>query len=429
MKQHHTLQPKLRFPEFEEEWLEFKFKDLYEFKSTNSFSRDKLNYEIYNVKNIHYGDIHVKFKTLFDITKENVPYINEEIDISKISEDNYLKEGDVIIADASENYDDIGKAIEIINLNNEKVISGLHTFLARKISDINYNGFISYVFKTKIYRHQIYKIAQGTKVLSLSSNRVANLNLNIPSLPEQQKIADYLSTIDNKINLLEEKKAQLALYKKAMMQKLFSQEIRFKPSEAEALEAYPEWEEKRLGEVVSLKGGYAFKSDLFKENGVSIMRISNISNNNIYIDENNMVYYDDFKISNSYKVFTGELLIALSGATTGKASIYNLENFSYVNQRVGVFKSINKCYYNFIVQYIFSSSFTKELKKMLVAGAQPNISTSEIESIILNMPTSEKEQQKIADFLSAIDESIEKVTEQISQTQSFKKAMLQQMFV
>src|SRR5690606_13597737 len=284
----------------------------------------------------------------------------------------------------------------------------------------NLNLFLEIYFKTTFWhKYMFIEGNQGARSdrMAVGKDTLSKLPISLPSLPEQQKIADYLSTIDTKINLLEEKKAQLALYKKAMMQKLFSQEIRFKPTqchtepvevepvEVELMETYPEWEEKRLGEVVSLKGGYAFKSDLFKENGVSIMRISNISNNNIYIDENNMVYYDDFKISNSYKVFTGELLIALSGATTGKASIYNLENFSYVNQRVGVFKSINKCYYNFIVQYIFSSSFTKELKKMLVAGAQPNISTSEIESIILNMPTSEKEQQKIADFLSAIDES------------------------
>src|SRR5690606_3743337 len=401
MKQQHKLQPKLRFPEFEGDWD----------KSNLGNISKKPKYGL-NSSATEYDGIN-GYLRITDIDESSNKFIKDKLTSpDSFSDEFLLKEWDLIFTRTGAS---TGKSYLYTKEDGKLYFAG---FLIKfSLKDICNDKFVFYQTKLVRYSKWVKIMSMRSGQPGINSEEYSTLDIILPSLPEQQKIADYLSTIDTKINLLEEKKAQLALYKKAMMQKLFSQEIRFKPTqchtepvevepvEVELMETYPEWEEKRLGEVVSLKGGYAFKSDLFKENGVSIMRISNISNNNIYIDENNMVYYDDFKISNSYKVFTGELLIALSGATTGKASIYNLENFSYVNQRVGVFKSINKCYYNFIVQYIFSSSFTKELKKMLVAGAQPNISTSEIESIILNMPTSEKEQQKIADFLSAIDES------------------------
>ena len=92
-------------------WQFKKFGDIYEFKSTNSYSRDCLNYEAGEVKNIHYGDIHTKFKSNFNVDNENVPFINTEIDILKIPSECYCREGDLVIADASEDYDDIGKTI------------------------------------------------------------------------------------------------------------------------------------------------------------------------------------------------------------------------------------------------------------------------------------------------------------------------------
>lgn len=112
------------------------------FKVTNSYSRDNLNYESGIVKNIHYGDIHTKFQTLFDLEKENVPYINKDISLNRISEDFYCEEGDVIFADASEDLNDVGKSIEIINLNGEKLLSGLHTLLARPQKIISLKVFL-----------------------------------------------------------------------------------------------------------------------------------------------------------------------------------------------------------------------------------------------------------------------------------------------
>ena len=143
------------FPEWEEKTLG----EVYTFKVTNSFSRENLNYEEGVVKNIHYGDIHTRFSTLFDITKETVPYINTQLSIDRISIDNYCVEGDIILADASEDLEDVGKSIEIVNLNNERLLSGLHTLLARPVTPLS-SGFGGFLFMSNSIRQQIKKEAQ-----------------------------------------------------------------------------------------------------------------------------------------------------------------------------------------------------------------------------------------------------------------------------
>jgi len=191
--------PNLRFSEFEGNWNKQVLRNLMEFKVTNSFSRENLNYENGTVKNIHYGDIHTKFQTLFDITKEIVPYINKDISIDRILEDFYCKEGDIVFADASEDLNDVGKSIEIDNLGNEKLLSGLHTLLARPKKNYFHKGFKGYLFKSNSVRFQIQKEAQGTKVLSISAKRISNIKLSFPSIPEQEKITGLLTLVDSRI--------------------------------------------------------------------------------------------------------------------------------------------------------------------------------------------------------------------------------------
>ena len=233
--------PLLRFSEFKDKWNEEKMDEIYSFKVTNSFSRDNLNYEEGTVKNIHYGDIHTKFQTLFDITKEAVPFVNSDISIDRISEDNYCKEGDLILADASEDLNDVGKSIEIFNLNNEKLLAGLHTILARPNLEKFDIGFGGYLFKSYKVRTKIQKEAQGSKVLSISATRLTNISLNFPSKDEQKKIVKCFSAIDEKIQALKKKHSLLEQYKKGVMQKLFSQALRFKDEDGKE---FSDWEVK-----------------------------------------------------------------------------------------------------------------------------------------------------------------------------------------
>lgn len=216
--------PKVRFPEFvkEGEWIIEQFNKVYNFLVTNSFSRENLNYEKGTVKNIHYGDIHTKFSTLFDITKEYVPYITPNTSIERIREECYCKEGDLIFADASEDLNDVGKSIEIVNLNNEKLVSGLHTLLARQIESKLAIGFAGYLFKSDWVRKQIQREAQGAKVLGISTNRISNIKITYPqNTEEQQKIASCLWVLDELISSQSQKIEQLKVNKKGLMQGLF----------------------------------------------------------------------------------------------------------------------------------------------------------------------------------------------------------------
>ena len=203
------------------DWEEKEYSDIYTFYSTNSLSRDKLNYTDGNIKNIHYGDIHKKFKTMFDVIKEKVPFVNIDVDISKIKEENYCSEGDLIIADASEDYADIGKTIEILNLNGEKLIAGLHTFLARPNKYNMKFGFMGYLLQSYKVRKQVMTIAQGTKVLSLSTSRLGKVKLDLPCLEEQTKIANFLSSIDTKISQNKKALEETKKFKKALLQQMF----------------------------------------------------------------------------------------------------------------------------------------------------------------------------------------------------------------
>lgn len=202
-------------------WEEKLYEDIFTFYTTNSLSREKLNYDNGSVKNIHYGDIHTKFKTLFDLTRESVPFINDDVDLSKVKAENYCQEGDLVIADASEDYADIGKSIELVNLNKQKVVAGLHTFLARPAKSKTYKGFSGYLVQAPYVRKQIMTIAQGTKVLSLSPSRLGKVKLQIPSINEQQKIASFLSSIDTKIESVSAQIEGTKGYKKGLLQQMF----------------------------------------------------------------------------------------------------------------------------------------------------------------------------------------------------------------
>ena len=216
--------PRLRFAEFRDagEWSNSSLEELYSFKATNSFSREQLNYEIGEVKNIHYGDIHTKFSTSFYIKEESVPYINPTESLEKKKHDCYCEEGDMIFADASEDLNNVGKSIEIVSLNNEKLLSGLHTLLGRQKKSRLVIGFGGYLFKSSRIRTQIKREAQGAKVLGISAARISRIDIAFPiNKKEQQKIAACLTALDDLIAAQTQKIAKLKTHKRGLMQQFF----------------------------------------------------------------------------------------------------------------------------------------------------------------------------------------------------------------
>jgi type I restriction enzyme S subunit len=203
------------------EWEEKEFGSVFDFLRTNSFSRKQLDYENGTVKNIHYGDIHTKFKSQFDPLQESVPFINEKIGLDNVPQKSFCKKGDLVIADASEDYKDIGKAIEVINLDGYKLVAGLHTILARDTKKQTVTGFKGYLMQSRYVRLQIMKLATGASVLGISKTNLSKIKIFLPSQFEQQKITDFLRAIDQKINLTKDQLDQTQTFKKGLLQQMF----------------------------------------------------------------------------------------------------------------------------------------------------------------------------------------------------------------
>jgi len=186
----------LRFPEFTGEWKRIKVSDLLDFYSTNSLSWEQLEYEPNEPYNLHYGLIHVGLSTLIDMTKDKLPSIKDG-NVPKKYE--LCKEGDIAFADASEDTNEVAKVVEFYDLDGKKVLCGLHTIHGRNNNGLTAKGFLGYCFSSTVFHNQIRRIAQGTKIYSISTRNFSEIFVGLPSRNEQQKIATLLRLIDERI--------------------------------------------------------------------------------------------------------------------------------------------------------------------------------------------------------------------------------------
>ena len=188
----------MRFLQFTDEWSKFAVSELLNTYPTNSLSWDKLSYiEKSKIKNIHYGIIHNGFKsTIINGNNQFIPFVNNSFIPKSYT---LLQDGDLILADASEDRKDVGRPVEMINVDNQKIISGLHTIHARNKTNLLINGFKGFYFQSYAMKKQIYKIANGSKIYGISPSSFNELFISVPSKEEQQKIVNLLQTIECRI--------------------------------------------------------------------------------------------------------------------------------------------------------------------------------------------------------------------------------------
>ncbi|WP_390424898.1 restriction endonuclease subunit S [Helicobacter pylori] len=272
-----------------------------------------------------------------------------------------------------------------------------------------------YYFLCYIEKEWLESGQQGSQV-NLNVDLIKNKEVFYPKdLNEQIAIANILSDVDHYLYTLDALILKKESVKKALSFELLSQRKRLKGFNQD-------WQKVRLGDICYLKNGFSFKSDLFKNMGIPIIRISNISSVDNCINTNDLVFYDPILIDNDYILKQGDLILAMSGATTGKSCLYNLNKIAYLNQRVGAFRAKTSFCYDFLVQFIFSELFTSRLKLILTAGAQPNISSFDIEDFEILLP-SLNEQIAIANILSALDNEIISLKNKKRQFENIKKAL------
>ena len=212
--------PSLRFPEFTGEWEKCKVSDLLDFYPTNSLSWDKLEYGTNAIQNLHYGLIHVGLPTMVDLSKDKLPNV-----VNGNTPKNYelCQEGDVAFADASEDTNEVAKAVEFYNLNGNKAICGLHTIHGRDNHQRTIVGYKGYAFSSISFHHQIRRIAQGTKIYSINCKNFSECYVGIPSKEEQSKIATLLRLIDERIAVQSRLIEDLKKLRCAIVEKMFKQ--------------------------------------------------------------------------------------------------------------------------------------------------------------------------------------------------------------
>ncbi|MDT0645892.1 restriction endonuclease subunit S [Zunongwangia sp. F260] len=286
--------------------------------------------------------------------------------------------------------------------------------------------WLSYFLITNKVRHNLKAIATGTSgtMKNISKPNFLVMKVQIPSLPEQQKIASFLSAADKKIQQLSRKKELLETYKKGVMQQLFSQEIRFKDEDGKE---FPEWEEKKLREIAAFsKGKGISKNDVSMDGETPCIRYGELYT----------VYKETIDITHSKtnllkKHLTlseaGDVIIPASGETR-----IDIATASCVLQNgIGLGGDLNIIRGNFngvFLAYYLNGHLKNDIAKLSQGSSVMHLYSSQLKNLKLEIPCIQ-EQQKIAGFLSAIDKKFEAVSEEISQTQSFKKGLLQQMFV
>lgn len=198
------------------DWEEKSFVNTFDSLNNSTFSRDCLNYENGSVKYIHYGDILVKYNSSVDVCDAIVPFVNEDLDCERFA---ILQDGDIVIADTAED-DTVGKVIEIENTSNVKTIAGLHTIACRPKEKFA-SKYLGYYMNSDEYHNQLRPYMQGIKVTSISKSNIALTKIMVPSLPEQQKIADCLSALDTVIQKQKETLEKWQELKKGLLQQMF----------------------------------------------------------------------------------------------------------------------------------------------------------------------------------------------------------------
>ena len=399
------LQPKLRFPDFTGNWNKIQLNQLLDFKNGINASKEQ-------------SGKGVKFINVLDIL--NNDYITSDniigrVDVDEKTISKYLVGyGDILFQRSSETREEVGTANVYLDKNQTAVFGGF-VIRGAKIGDYD-PVFFNKLLKTDLARNEITSRSGGSTRYNVGQDILSNISLPFPSLPEQQKIASFLTTVDDKISNLKQKVSLLEKYKKGVMQQIFSQQIRFKDENGND---YPEWEEKSLGEVCEFySGGTPLTTNKKFYNG----NIPFIKSGEIGEKETKQFITElGLKNSSAKLVSKGDILYALYGATSGEVSISQINGA--INQAVLCIKSSQNQVYLF--QYL---KYQKDnIVSTYIQGGQGNLSANIIKELNVALP-SIKEQTKIAEFLSGIDEKIETTKLQLSKMEVWKKGLLQGMF-
>lgn len=401
-------------------WKYLPFGDVFEFIQSNALSREQLTFDEHEgeIFNIHYGDIHATYKTdILDLDKEDkVPRIKDIIESKSLA---FLKEGDLVIADASEDYKGVAANLEIKNIKSRKVTGGLHTFVARDNSGLTVQGFRTYILKNPAITTDLKKLATGSKVFGVSKTNLATLKVLIPPEKEQIKIAQMLSKWENAIETLEHYIAKKERVKKALMQQLLTGKKRIKEYKNNkwTFSSLVNLTEK-IGDGLHGTPKYIDSSTYYFING------NNLIGGKIFVSESTKCISKEEFESGKKALNSNTILISING-TIGNIAVYNGEEVMLGKSVAYIIcnENLNK---HFLFHYLSSEIVKAYIENELTGSTIRNLSLKSIRDIpIPSIPISE--QIKIANVLSKCDLEIESLREQMSHYKLQKQGLMQQL--
>jgi type I restriction enzyme S subunit len=402
--------PNLRFPEFSKPWERKKIGDISE--KVNSGKTPLGGETVYVEK----GILFIRSQNVLDskLSLENSTYITEIIN-------NTMKNSIVLANDILLNITGaslgrscvVPKDFTIGNVNQ-------HVCIIRLNSEYE-PAFVQPIFASEKGQNIFTSLQTGSGREGLNFQSIKAIEISFPSLPEQQKIASFLTAVDEKLQALKQKKTLLEQYKKGVMQQIFSQELRFKDDNGND---FADWEEKKLGEVL-IKNSKKNKNQEFK-------LVQSVSNKHGFVNQDE--YFEDRVIasknlSNYYVIQKGDFAYNPSRIDVGSLAYKFDDNASVISPLYISFKA-DKDYLNdaFLLEWFSTQQFTRQMNSSFEGSVRNTLSFESLRKIEISFPCL-LEQTKISNFLSAIDDKLNHCQEKISKLEVWKKGLLQGMFV
>lgn len=411
--------PHLRFPEFQEAWFEKRLSELLTFKNGINASKED------------YGSGY-KFINVLDIINNDYITHDRIIGSVNITEDEFQKNiveyGDILFQRSSETREEVGQANVYLDKEVPATFGG---FVIRGKKQSDYNPiFLNFLLKSDSARKDITSKSGGSTRYNVGQGTLSSVLINTTSIEEQSKIANFLTDIDKRINLLQKKKAELEQYKKGVMQKLFSQTIRFKNDNGTD---FPIWEEKLLGDIGETFNGLTGKTKVDFGRGKPYIQYMQIFSSS-RIDTKNFGLVNIEDGENQTRVQYGDVFFTTSSETPneiGTSSVLTDQvEEVYLNSFCFGFRpnSLDELVPEFAQFFFRSEKARREIVKLAQGSTRYNMSKVELMKLKFDLPKKE-EQQKIGNFLLSLDKSIENIGNQKADSIIFKQGLLKKLFV
>ena len=402
--------PALRFKEFDGDWTKYKIAEVTEYLVDGTHFSPKST------------DGEFKYITSKNIRNDGLDLTNISY-ISKDEHESIYKRCKVQLGDILLTKDGANTGNCCLNTLDEEFSLLSSVAVLRGKNQSFDNNFILQILQSDLGQNMIVSSMSGQAITRITLTKLKDYSFHFPEFKEQTKIASFLSAVDEKIAQLSQKHQLLSQYKQGMMQKLFSQQIRFKADDGSEFE---EWESRTLAEVGENIIGLTYSpTDVTNDgSGILVLRSSNIKNGRL--NKNDQVRVNK-KIKDKILVQPNDILICTRNGSQrliGKSVIINDNEV----MTFGAFMSVYRSQYNRFIAYLMQTPWFFEQVQMNLGARINQITTGTLNEFTFDFPCLE-EQTKIANFLSAIDQKIEVIEQQIEQAKQWKKGLLQQMFV